>query len=383
MDNKKITNYAIDPDNNTLKQFNDCVNEDFVVSASLMPDAHLGYVAPIGAVLKTKNYVVPSWVGYDIGCGIIAVKLSSDGLLGNVKKVARKLFNLINNEIPMGIGSYNTKSQLDERTKDDFKKLLEKYQNILDNEDYNYFKSQKSMNNLGTLGSGNHFIEVGEFENEIWLVIHSGSRHVGHETASKYMKIAQTIANIGGSFEKTYPLSVNDIKGQDYISSVNFCLEFALLNRLDMAYKVHMVLERELDVEIKFELFTNKNHNHVVADGDFWIHRKGATSSKLGELGVIPGNMRDGSYLVEGLGNEDFLESSSHGAGRILSRGQAKEILQMSDFRKSMNGIITNINSRVIDESPMAYKNIDDVMKAQKDSIKVLKLIKPIINCKG
>jgi tRNA-splicing ligase RtcB len=176
---------------------------------------------------------------------------------------------------------------------------------------------------------------------------------------------------------------VNSQLGKEYLNVLEFGLQYALLNRLEMAYKIVEILEKILGEKLKHKLEVNKNHNHAVYEKGYFIHRKGATPSKKGEKGIIPGNMRDGSFLVEGKGNKKFLESSSHGAGRKISRKEAKRKYSMKDFEKSMEGIKGNISEKVLDEIPMAYKNIFKVMNAQKKSVKVLKHLKPIINWKG
>ncbi|MDP2628800.1 MAG: RtcB family protein, partial [Nanoarchaeota archaeon] len=142
-------------------------------------------------------------------------------------------------------------------------------------------------------------------------------------------------------------------------------------------------IENVLKEKLKTELFTNKNHNHAILEKGKYIHRKGATPAKNGEKGIIPGNMRDGSFLVKGLGNPKFLHSSSHGAGRLLSRSSAREKITMKDFEKSMKGIKGTISQKTLDEAPMAYKNIDKIMDIQKRSVKILKHLKPLINWKG
>ena len=165
---------------------------------------------------------------------------------------------------------------------------------------------------------------------------------------------------------------------------LDFGLEFALLNRMEMAYKVRDVLREVLNISnLDFSMWTNKNHNHAIFEGEYLIHRKGATPAKKGERGVIPGNMRDGSFLVEGFGDKDFLESSSHGAGRIYSRVQAKKNISMKEFKDSMEGICGTVTFETLDEAPQAYKNINLVMEVQKSSVKIIKHLKPIINWKG
>lgn len=372
------------------KQFDECCSHDFVLEAALMPDAHSGYVAPIGSVIKTKSAIVPSWVGYDIGCGMIAVKISDDEQVKyKIKLQSLELFDCINDFIPMGAGRHNDDSErvfLEDRLLKEISNLriILTANDFFYGDDYILFKkvSELSRLNLGTLGSGNHFIEILDNLDETWLVIHSGSRGVGHFLGTHFMKKA---SGLDKKFEETYAITDKLLKMQ-YMIFQNYCLEFALLNRLSMAHKVFSCIEDVIGIRLDVDanLWVNKNHNHCIEiEPDVYLHRKGATSSELGERGVIPANMKDGCFLVEGLGNVDFLNSSSHGAGRALSRGETKRKITLEQFQKTMNGIVAPVNKDTIDESPEAYKNIFEVMELQKGSVKVLKHLKPIINWKG
>ena len=184
-------------------------------------------------------------------------------------------------------------------------------------------------------------------------------------------------------FEKTSPLDVNSDLGKEYLNVLKFGLDYALLNRLEIAYKFMEILNKITGKNLKYSMWVNKNHNHAIYEEGHYIHRKGATPARKKEKGVIPGNMRDGTFLVEGKGNPKFLSSSSHGAGRKISISKAKEKFKMKDFQKTMQGIKGTINQKTLSESPMAYKDIFKVINAQKQSIKVLKHLKPIINWKG
>jgi tRNA-splicing ligase RtcB len=367
------------------KQFDECCAHDFVTEAALMPDAHSGYVAPIGSVIKTTGAIVPAWVGYDIGCGMIAVKISEDKKAQeSIKRNAVALFKEVNRSIPMGMGGFNKagdniyfkagmQNDLDKLNKLSSCNLLSGLLRQV---------NDRSLKNLGTLGSGNHFIEILEYKNETWLVIHSGSRGVGHTIGTCFMKL---VSGLDKGFEATYAIQNEEIK-KEYMIYQDYCLKFALLNRLSMAKKVEAAIFIICGVEYDTtkNLWTNKNHNHCIeVQPNVYLHRKGATSSEKGERGVIPANMKDGCFLVEGLGNADFLNSSSHGAGRALSRGQARKIISMDEFRDKMRGIVAPVNQETIDESPMAYKNIFEVMELQQASVKVLRHLKPIINWKG
>jgi tRNA-splicing ligase RtcB (3'-phosphate/5'-hydroxy nucleic acid ligase) len=379
-DQKKIYDYSVDADSETLSQFKECYSHDFVFSAALMPDAHKGYAAPIGSVLVTKGYIVPAWVGFDIGCGMIAVRIKGKNIYENIKKNQDELYNKVMSIIPMGVGNTNKESNVTSKTKEEFKKLIIKFEKEIHDKNIFHLLKSSAVNHLGTLGGGNHFIEIGFYKKEIWLIIHSGSRGIGHKVAKKYMISA---SNSNTDYEKTFPLDVKSKIGKEYINVLDFGLEYALLNRLEMSYKVIEIIEQVLKEKIKTELWVNKNHNHAVYEKGLYIHRKGATPAKKGERGVIPGNMRDGTFLVVGLGNSKFLNSSTHGAGRSLSRKEAKEKISMESFKKSMEGIKGTITPQTLDEAPMAYKDINKIMKAQEKSVKIIKHILPIINWKG
>ena len=188
----------------------------------------------------------------------------------------------------------------------------------------------------------------------------------------------------GKASEGFFGFDVNSKNGRDYINDMNWCLEFALQNRKLMMYDAISAIESvgvigEIEV-----MFINRNHNHAeTKDGINWIHRKGATHAEKGMMGVIPGNMRDGSFIVRGLGNPESLCSSSHGAGRVMGRGKAKKVLDEELFQATMKGIVANVGASTLDESPMAYKDIFDVMDAQSDLVEVVAHIKPILNIKG
>jgi tRNA-splicing ligase RtcB len=377
---KQIYDHSIDADKESLEQFKECYSQDFVTEAALMPDAHKGYAAPIGAVLVTKGYVVPAWVGFDIGCGLIAVRIKGKDVLEKAKNNIEKIYSKVSRLIPMGVGEVNKGKYLTEKTKKEFKKLIEKFEKGEHDKEILRYLKDVALKHLGTLGGGNHFIELGEYKKELWMIIHSGSRGIGHRVATKYMIKA---ANDRKNYEKTFPLDVNSKLGKEYLNILDFGLAFALLNRLEMSYKVLEALEDAVGEKLTAELWVNKNHNHAILEQGKYIHRKGATPAKKGERGIIPGNMRDGCFLVEGLGNPEFLNSSSHGAGRILSRKQAKQKITMGEFKERMKGIRGTISGKTLDEAPMAYKNINKIMKAQEKSIKLVKYIKPFINWKG
>lgn len=372
----------------TIEQFEKCMKNDYVIEGALMPDAHFGYVAPIGSVIITKGVIVPSWVGYDIGCGVSAVLLKGKDIQKKIKLNKQKIYEKINANIPMGLGKLSAEHTISKETKEEYKKILSKLEKSPHNEELFKWVKRKSLSNLGSLGHGNHFIELGENKKEIWLIVHSGSRNVGHHIAEHYMRQAkmQLVGQfLGNDFEETYPIKSDSFLGKEYLSILDFCLELALLNRIEIIKKVIAGIESVLNEKVKYELWVNKNHNHAMRVGksNNFIHRKGATPSEKGERGVIPANMRDGSFLVIGKGNKKFLNSSSHGAGRRMSKTQARKEITIEKFRETMKGITATIELGTIDESPFAYKEINEVMLAQSESVKIYKQIKPIINWKG
>jgi tRNA-splicing ligase RtcB len=334
-----------------------------------MPAAHTGYSVPIGSVIATKDVIVPAWVGYDIGCGMCAVPLQGVSKKQILDK-SKNIFSAIYTAIPVGY-KHNPTPTLGWW-------LPDKHSDIVNAELY-----KDALNQLGSLGSGNHFIEIGFDETDrCWIIIHSGSRNLGHKVCTHYMKLA---CGENKPKEGHFSLQTNSDVGKLYIQDLDFCLEFALCNRLEILHRVVTAIELQTNEKISYDIFDliNKNHNHAIETNGLWIHRKGATQAEKGMIGVIPGNMRDGSFIVEGLGNPDSLFSSSHGAGRRLGRKQAQRELNLSDFSNTMTGITAKVDADTLDEAPGAYKDIQEVMGLQKDLVKVLHHVKPLINIKG
>lgn len=404
MKNTKI--YAEVLEKEAIEQFESAMAQPFVTYGALMPDAHAGYSLPIGAAISTKGVVLPAWVGYDIGCGMCALRL--DGIEREALENNRKdIFDLIYKYIPVGFNvnqkpkSYNLDG------------LTEKGREIAELKKYDRA--------LGSLGGGNHFIEVGHDEDDnIWIVIHSGSRGVGHGIAAHYMTVASSDpAKLEQEFDDThrellqhnpgeydrhkaewvgkkmgrlrpkeghYGFDVGSQEGKDYINDLNWCLEFALANRKEMMGRVINAITEALDIpcyELDFSELINRNHNHAVERDGLWIHRKGATHAEAGMMGVIPGNMKDGSFIVRGKGNPESLYSSSHGAGRVMGRKQAKRELSLDDFKETMKDVTALVTDATLDESPLAYKDIHDVMRLQSELVDVVAHVRPLINIKG
>lgn len=357
--------FARDIEPLALEQFYSALSQEYSVRGALMPDAHVGYSLPIGAVIATDGVILPAWVGYDIGCGMCAVPTSFTPEA--IRKNAEAIFAGIYRAIPVGF-NHNQKP-----SKWDCSQLARtRFMDTL--------FSKNGLNQLGSLGSGNHFIEIGRDETDrIWIIIHSGSRNLGHATASHYMKQAAG----GKAREGHFGFSTTSREGQDYIKDLAFCLEFALANRYEMIRRVVRDIQHYCSGEADWKQLINRNHNHAEEKDGLWIHRKGATHAEKGMLGVIPGNMRDGSFIVEGKGNKEALWSSSHGAGRVMGRKAAKRQIKLKQFSDSMYGIVAKVDRQTLDEAPFAYKNIDEVMRLQKDLVTVLHRVRPIINIKG
>lgn len=362
--------YAENVEATALEQFNETMAQPFVLQGALMADAHTGYTAPIGCVVAVKDNVYPCIVGYDIGCGVSATKLDipKEVIESNIDTIYTEILK----RIPVGFNKHPADLN-----------MPQEYLMNLTPEATAIAEKKQWKKQLGTLGGGNHFIELGaDEEDNVWIIIHSGSRGVGYGIAAHYIKQAHPE---GKAKEGHFALSTDTDLGRNYITDVRWCQEFALDNRKAMSIQVIKVLEDISGLSFNTLEFINRNHNHVEYSAALaaWIHRKGATHAEKGMLGVIPGNMRDGTFIVEGLGNIEALWSSSHGAGRVLGRKAAKRELDVTTFTEAMQGIKANVSEATLDESPMAYKNIFEVMDLQKELVNVLHHVKPIINIKG
>lgn len=364
---KPYTIFAEVLEQEALNQFESAMQQPFVVRGALMPDAHAGYSLPIGAVVATDGVVLPAWVGYDIGCGMCALPTSHNA--DDVRTKAKEIFDGIYRAVPVGF-SHNARDT--EWPDGESLPRSAKMQEIFD---------KNGLRQLGSLGGGNHFAEVGADETgKVWIVLHSGSRGIGHATASHYMRMA---GGDGKAREGHFGFSVDSAEGQDYIKDLAFCLAFALENRHEMMRRIEAVLSEHCTGTGEWESLINRNHNHAEQKDGLWIHRKGATHAEAGMMGVIPGNMRDGSFIVRGKGNPEALWSSSHGAGRVLGRKEAKRTLDMQSFAEAMAGVVALVTDETLDESPFAYKSIFDVMRQQDTMVEVVAHVRPILNIKG
>lgn len=365
----------------------------------IMPDVHAGKGCVIGFTADLGEKVIPNIVGVDIGCGMLCVSL------GQTDIDFEKLDNVIRSYVPSGRDAHEGRTiRFDELQE------LKCYRELRD--------TKRLERSIGTLGGGNHFIEVDVAEDGYkYLVIHTGSRNLGKQVADHYQNLAfelmsgkdklyeeqdrlikeykaagrkseiqNAIAELHRNFKAVnlnIPKDLCYLEGkyrEDYLHDMRICQKFAYINRVMIAQIIcnHMGWGVDADMPDYFECI----HNYI--DHDSNIIRKGAISAKLGEKVLIPINMRDGCIIGTGKGNEDWNCSAPHGAGRVMSRTKAKELVSLEEFEKSMDGIYTtSVNQSTIDESPMAYKTLDEIVENIKDTVDVLAIIKPVYNFKA
>ena len=380
--------YTDNVDNETQSQIINLLNQEFIKDNTIriMPDTHAGAGCVIGTTMTLTDKVIPNLVGVDIGCGMLSVKLEEKEIdLDMLDKVIRKY-------VPSGFDIHShaiAKSNIDK---------------IKAPVDVN-----RAYKSLGTLGGGNHFIEVDvDKDNNLWLVVHTGSRHLGIEVCKHYQDLAFNTIRNNGVKEKiddtiaklkaegkhheientikilkmqTGPIPkdlcyVEGLNFEDYIHDMKLAQEHAKINRATI---IDQILKHANLHEVeRFDTI----HNYI--DTDNMILRKGAISAQLGEKVLIPMNMRDGSLICVGKGNPEWNYSAPHGAGRIMSRSQAKDLVSMDDYEKSMDGIYTTcVSTATIDESPMVYKPMDEIVENVKDTVDIIDIIKPIYNYKA
>jgi tRNA-splicing ligase RtcB len=359
----------------------------FVVKhVAVMPDCHLGKGATVGSVIATKGAIIPAAVGVDIGCGMIAVKTKffAEDLPTNLEKVRTG----IERRIPLGAGAFNRKitDTARKRVTQLKKEATQDYDSV----------DKRWTDALGSLGSGNHFIEISLDESDrVWVVLHSGSRGIGNKLAMKHIRIAQKLMDENSIKLKDRDLAyLSENRGEfdKYINDLLWAQDFALLNREEMMDRVMTELsyvfytEDGHQKEIELERI-NCHHNFTQRENHFnedvWITRKGAIQMKAGQKGVIPGSMATSSYIVSGLENKMAYHSAPHGAGRRFSRGEARRRFTMEDFKKAMAGIECRHSAKLIDELPMAYKDIDEVMENSKELVKVDHRLRQVVSIKG
>jgi len=381
---KPIKLWLHDIEPNALNQVVNLANLPFTFShVCLMPDAHSGYGMPIGGVLATKGVIIPNAVGVDIGCGMCAVRTNilSEELS---KDILKEILAEIRERIPLGFD--HQKEKQDES-------LMPKGFDI---DDLKVVKQQylSALKQLGTLGGGNHFIEIQKDQlGFVWIMIHSGSRNIGLKVAEYYNTKAKKLnelwcSNINPKVDLAF-LPFETDEARHYYNEMKYCVSFALANRLLMMERITEVFADKNPTTV-FEPIINIAHNYAAWETHFnekvIVHRKGATSAKAGEIGIIPGSQGTKSYIVEGLGNPESFMSCSHGAGRAMSRSKAIQTLSVEEEAGKLDalGIIHAIrNKSDLEEATSAYKNISEVMNFQKDLVKILFELSPLAVIKG
>lgn len=359
-----------------------------------MPDVHLGIGATVGSVIPTIQAIIPAAVGVDIGCGMMAAKttLRAEDLPDNLGP----LRSAIEAAVPHGFtprrggrdpGSWEnppvTVDQVWSTLADDFDALCELHPRL---------KNTNNRKHLGTLGTGNHFIEVCLDElGFVWFMLHSGSRGVGNAIGTHFIELAKKDAERNQRNLPDKDLAYLEEGAEhfdDYVRGVGWAQRFAMKNRevmmANLIATVRKVITKPFESHVEA---VNCHHNYVQKERHFGedvlVTRKGAVSARRGELGIIPGSMGARSYIVRGLGNPESFESCSHGAGRVMSRTKAKKMFTVEDQVKATEGVECRKDADVIDEIPMAYKDIDAVMAAQKDLVEVVHTLKQVVCVKG
>ena len=358
---------------------------------ALMPDAHLGLGATVGSVIPTLRAVMPAAVGVDIGCGMIAVKtqFTAADIARKVDSGERSLRYLreeIERAVPTSAGAYNKKivATAEPRVAE-LETLAE--ESGFDPKSY----TGNWQLQLGTLGSGNHFIEVSLDEDDaVWLFLHSGSRGVGNKIAQRHIAIAKKQMErwwIDLPDSDLAYLVEGTAEFTRYIAELRWAQRFALLNREEMMDRVIRQVSEWMGEGVDERERINCHHNFTQRETHFgqsvWLSRKGAISARKGELGLIPGSMGTASYVVEGLGNPVALESSPHGAGRNFSRSAARKTFTHDQLRESMQGIEYRDTDAFLDEIPAAYKPIDQVMADASELVSIRHTLRQILNVKG
>jgi tRNA-splicing ligase RtcB len=362
-----------------------------------MPDAHWGMGATVGSVIATKGAIIPAAVGVDLGCGMVAARTNL--MASDLPDSLHSMRSAIEAAIPHGRtnnggnGDRGAWGNAPDRIYIEWAKIVDGYEEIIAK--HPKLNRGSTFEQLGTLGTGNHFIEVCiDTEQSVWMMLHSGSRGVGNRIGSYFIERAKAEM-------RRFYINLPDVdlayipdgskEFGDYWNAVNWAQNFAAKSRMLMLDAAMRAITKELDREsislgINEEL-VNCHHNYIAKESHYgnnvWVTRKGAVRARQGDMGIIPGSMGAKSFIVRGKGNPESFTSCSHGAGRVMSRGEAKRRISMEDHVKAVAGVECRIDSDVIDESPAAYKDIDAVMAAQSDLVEIVHTLKQVLCVKG
>lgn len=366
---------------------------------AVMPDAHAGKGSTVGTVFATKGAIVPAAVGVDIGCGMMAVRtsLTANDLPDSLSHIRGMIEAAVphgrssDKEIRAGIdkGSWDkTPASVENR----WKGLYDRYLAIIAKHPKIAPKRHPSTH-LGSLGTGNHFIELCLDEDDrLWVMLHSGSRGIGNQIGTYFIEKAKRemeryhIAPYLPDSDLSYLVEHTELY-DDYVEAVGWAQDFAMENRKAMMEAVLGVMRQTLPPFLSDQMAVNCHHNYVTKERhygeDVLVTRKGAVQAREGTMGIIPGSMGTGSFIVRGLGNSHSFHSCSHGAGRVMSRTKAKKLISLEQHAKAMEGIEARLDEDVLDESPAAYKPIGAVMDAQSDLVEIVHRLRQILNVKG
>ena len=355
---------------------------------AIMPDSHAGYGMPIGGVLATEGVIIPNAVGVDIGCGMCAVKTSlTDIDTETLKKIMREIRKVV----PVGFNHHKDKQDIVLMPDTGYE--CEVRMPIIKRE------YQSALSQIGTLGGGNHFIEIQKgYDGHIWIMIHSGSRNLGKQVADYYSKLA---VELNDKWHSSVPkkaelafLPVESEEGRAYIREMEYCVEFAFANRKLMMERIVDIFISNTGCGITLDYsdngILNIAHNYAQLENHFgknvWVHRKGATLAREDTIGIIPGSQGTHSYIVKGKGNPDSFNSCSHGSGRKMGRKEAQRSLNLEEEQRKLDeqGILHAIRGvDDLDEASGAYKDIQAVMKNQEDLVEILAELTPLAVIKG
>lgn len=385
---KKFYSWASQVDQETLDQVERISWMPFVEPhVSLMPDAHLGKGAAVGSVIPTRGAVIPSAVGVDLGCGMIAVRTQWTEDEVRAQGDLRSLREGIEARVPMSAGKYT--EVLTDTAAWFVKELFDDWDYAIQGR-WPYEFSGSWEHQLGTLGGGNHFIEiVADEEGRVWAFLHSGSRGIGNKIATHFMKLANEYCQrnfIDVDRDLAYLVEGTREFGQ-YMDAVRWAQQFAYLNREEMMIQTLNALEGFMEAPAARLESVNCHHNFMQREHhhgkNLIVTRKGAIEAKAGQPGLIPGSMGTASYVVEGKGNPLSFNSAPHGAGRNFSRRKARETFTHDELREAMKGIEFRDSDAFVDEIPGAYKPIDQVMEDADDLVIVTRKFRQLLNCKG
>ena len=391
----KMWTRGVPVDDKAREQLRKAAQMPFVFKhVAAMPDVHVGIGATVGSVIPTKGAVIPAAVGVDIGCGMMAARTSlmANDLPDNLEAIRTAIERAVPHGRDVGRGKRDTGSWGDPPTAivDAWATLVERFDRITAK--YPRFKNTNQLVHLGTLGTGNHFIELClDTEQRVWIMLHSGSRGVGNAIGTFFIELAKQdmrkwFINLPDEDLAYFPEGTDHF--DDYVEAVEWAQDFAALNRRMMMTNVIRALRGQIAKPFDAELeAVNCHHNYVRRENHFGqnvlVTRKGAVRAAKGTMGIIPGSMGAKSFIVRGLGNAESFDSCSHGAGRVMSRTQAKKLVTLDEHIRDTQGVECRKDESVLDETPKAYKPIEAVMAAQADLVEIVHTLKQVVCVKG